>query len=90
VRPRRNRGRLWLLNLRTGNVCLLRSPRQAGRHPGESLLFLLLASRHAPAMTANVLILCTHNSARSVLSEGMLHHLAGKLGRDVRLNCKRR
>jgi arsenate reductase len=35
-------------------------------------------------MTTNVLILCTHNSARSVLSEGMLNHLAGRLGRDVR------
>lgn len=34
-------------------------------------------------MTINVLILCTHNSARSVLSEGMLNHWAGKLGRDV-------
>ena len=34
-------------------------------------------------MTAHVLILCTHNSARSVLSEGMLNHLAGKLGKDV-------
>jgi arsenate reductase len=34
-------------------------------------------------MTTNVLILCTHNSARSVLSEGMLNHWAGKLGRDV-------
>lgn len=35
-------------------------------------------------MTANVLILCTHNSARSVLSEGMLNHWAQKLGKDVR------
>lgn len=35
-------------------------------------------------MTTNVLILCTHNSARSVLSEGMLNHLAQKLGRDVK------
>lgn len=35
-------------------------------------------------MTTNVLILCTHNSARSVLSEGMLNHLASKLGKDVR------
>lgn len=35
-------------------------------------------------MTAHVLILCTHNSARSVLSEGMLNHLAARLGRDVR------
>jgi arsenate reductase (thioredoxin) len=34
-------------------------------------------------MTVNVLILCTHNSARSVLSEGMLNHLAARLGRDV-------
>lgn len=35
-------------------------------------------------MTINVLILCTHNSARSVLSEGMLNHWASRLGKDVR------
>ncbi|MFM0238613.1 arsenate reductase ArsC [Paraburkholderia phytofirmans] len=35
-------------------------------------------------MTTNVLILCTHNSARSVLCEGMLNHWAKKLGMDVR------
>ncbi len=35
-------------------------------------------------MTTHVLILCTHNSARSVLAEGMLNHWARKLGRDVR------
>ncbi|NDY92841.1 arsenate reductase ArsC [Ideonella livida] len=35
-------------------------------------------------MTTHVLILCTHNSARSVLSECMLNHLAQQLGRDVR------
>ena len=35
-------------------------------------------------MTTNVLILCTHNSARSVLGEGMLNHLAARIGRDVR------
>ena len=35
-------------------------------------------------MTTNVLILCTHNSARSVLSEGMLNDLAQRMGRDVR------
>jgi arsenate reductase len=35
-------------------------------------------------MTTHVLILCTHNSARSVLAEGMLDHWARKLGRDVK------
>jgi len=35
-------------------------------------------------MTINVLILCTHNSARSVLAEGMLNHWAKVLGKDVR------
>ena len=34
-------------------------------------------------MTTNVLILCTHNSARSVLAEGMLNHLAQQMGKDV-------
>jgi arsenate reductase len=34
-------------------------------------------------MTTHVLILCTHNSARSVLGEGMLNHLAARLGKDV-------
>lgn len=35
-------------------------------------------------MTTNVLILCTHNSARSVLSEGMLNYWADMLDKDVR------
>jgi arsenate reductase (thioredoxin) len=35
-------------------------------------------------MTHHVLILCTHNSARSVLSEGMLNQLAAKLGKDIK------
>jgi arsenate reductase (thioredoxin) len=34
-------------------------------------------------MTTHVLILCTHNSARSVLAEGMLNHLSRQLGLDV-------
>ena len=35
-------------------------------------------------MTTNVLVLCTHNSARSVLGEGMLNYFAALRGRDVR------
>jgi arsenate reductase len=34
-------------------------------------------------MNTNILILCTHNSARSVLAEGMLNHLAKAAGRSV-------
>ncbi len=34
-------------------------------------------------MSTHVLILCSHNSARSVLAEGMLAHLAAKAGVDV-------
>lgn len=34
-------------------------------------------------MTIHVLVLCTHNSARSVLGEGMLNHWARRLGKDV-------
>lgn len=35
-------------------------------------------------MAQHILILCTHNSARSVLAECMLNHWAAKLGCDVR------
>ena len=35
-------------------------------------------------MTTNALILCTHNSARSVLAEAMLNHHASRLGVKVR------
>lgn len=35
-------------------------------------------------MTTNFLILCTHNSARSILAEAMLNHLAAEHQKNVR------
>jgi arsenate reductase len=43
----------------------------------------LLLNKAIAFMTIHVLILCTHNSARSVLAEGMLNHLARQRGKDV-------
>jgi arsenate reductase len=43
----------------------------------------MTSARPEPDVTTHVLILCTHNSARSVLAEGMLGHWARVLGRDV-------
>jgi arsenate reductase len=50
----------------------------------ELMLALPSARSKTLTMTTHILILCTHNSARSVLSEGMLNHLAAKLGKDVK------
>ena len=45
---------------------------------------MLLRHDSASKRVSNVLILCTHNSARSVLGECMLNHLAGQFHVDIR------
>src|SRR6516225_11566288 len=57
------------------------SPSSLHLHAAEVFRALDDATRD---MTTNILILCTHNSARSVLAEGMLNHWAKRLGKDVR------
>ena len=57
--------------------------RQADFDTGDVIGFEMLLRQPVGNDKFNVLILCTHNSARSVLGEGMLNHLASRYGKSV-------